>query len=303
MVITLYSNFFLVDDAFLNMFGENERKVLANFAYSMYRKCGNPRSKRLSLEEYFCSTQRRYSVVYTFCPKCKKDGFLLSLGNKQAQGLKYCPNCGEPNISYRFRTGRQKICAMLQISEILGKSNIELSKYQNQQIVVMLCSVLEVYLREFYADILNSKFIVPNSTLYEKFIRDCKNDFLNPGKTHDRLKKELGIDYKNIVGQNAFKWLNTIADIRNVVVHNNGICDSTFIRKYPDVEQHSEICPKFESVVKYLQVIDFVTSRLDETYQKIILESVSEQLSTQVRSSNLGIYLHPRKIDHSMSDN
>lgn len=287
----MYSNYFLINKEFLDKFGTSERAELSKFAYDFYRRCGSPKSKRLSIDEYFASPRRRYSVVYSYCPKCKKDGFSAVLGDAHANGLKYCPNCGEPSISHRFNTGIDKIIGMLRISHIIEKEHGGLTKYQNQQIVVLICSVLEVYLREFYADILNAKFVMPNESLYGKFLNDCKNDFLNPGKAQERLKRELGIDFKDTISPDAFKWLDVISDSRNVIVHNNGICDMRFVKKHPEIELRAELSPKFETVVSYLKALKYVTVKLDDVYQKAILDSVIVHLSLRANVHQLSRYV------------
>ena len=288
----MYTNYFMVDEDFLAEFLESERTKIADVVYGLYLRCGGKTSKKLSMEKYFSSTRTRYPVVYFFCPKCKKAGFLPRLsGKKSARELKYCPFCGEPNICYRFETGRKKIIGMLQISKMLEHDLAELAKYQNQQLIVLICSVLEVYLREFYADILNAKFVMHNETLYDKFLRDCKNDFLNPGKTQDRLKRELGINYKGIVGGDVFKILQALACSRNVIVHNNGICDDTFIKQYPEIELRAELAPKCQSVEGYLQIVDFTINKLDEIYRQAILKSAIGQIKYEVILSNIDAYI------------
>ena len=107
-----------------------------------------------------------------------------------------------------------------------------------------------------------------NHTLYKKFLKDCKNDFLNPGKTSDRLKKELSINYKQIVGEAAYKALMLLSDYRNVIVHNNGICDDTFISQHPDVERHSQILPSLETTAALIQMVIFSANNMDKIYQR-----------------------------------
>ena len=178
-----------------------------------------------------------YKEKYNFCIKCGTK--LITKGEwnsqekikeleKQANELKFCVHCGEPNITYRYLEGIKKISELMKLSQYLKDNHKTLSLSLNQQLCVQLCSVYEVYLREFYADILNTMFVKSAQSLYNKFVTDCKNDFLNPGKTNDRLKKEININYKEIIGKDRYKTLLLLSEYRNVIVHNNGICDKQY---------------------------------------------------------------------------
>ena len=205
-------------------------------------------------------------------------------GFKTAHGLKYCPHCGEPSIDYRFNTGIDKVLKLIQISISISSTDALQSKILNQSIVTSLCSVYEVYLREFYADILNVKYVRSNRSLYTKFLKDCKNDFLNPGKTTDRLRKELMVDYKQIVGVNAHKALILLSDYRNVIVHNNGICDDAFISKHPNTEKHSQIMPTLKTTLALTQVVQISAKKLDLVYQSEIRNAIIDLVSEQMNA-------------------
>ena len=286
----MYSNYFAVDLDFINHFEDEQREQISDFAYSIYCKCLRPKSKKLSKDDYLKSNRVHYSLAYTYCPKCKRKGFIINhLTKKYTQGFKFCPSCGEPNITHRFTVGKDKIVPLLVLSKHLEENDIKLSEKLNQQLVVSICSVYEVYLREFYADILNTKFIRSDFSLYDKFLNDCKNDFLNPGKTQSRLKKELDIDYKKIIGADEYKFLSLWSDYRNVVVHNNGICDRNFINNYPEIELRSEVAPKWKSVAVYLQVVESCIKKLDAIYSETILEFVVHELKMQSKLTQLKI--------------
>ena len=266
----MYSNYFLVNDEFLNEFDENERKFLDDFVYSFYKRVRQTKSNILSKEEFFKSKRTRYMIIYRYCPKCKTDGFTVCIGRKSADGMKYCVNCGEPNITHRYLEGIKKIAELIKLSHKLKQEESSLSLSLNQQLCVQLCSVYEVYLREFYADILNTKFVRAGTSLYDKFLSDCKNDFLNPGKTNDRFKKEININYKDVIGQEHYKALLLLSEYRNVIVHNNGICDAKFINQHPEIEKHSQLVPQIETIMAFFCCMGQAVTLLDKEYQKIL---------------------------------
>lgn len=263
----MFCNFFVVNSEFIERFEQEQQRILSDFAYQTYIHHLKSKSKKLSKERFFASDRVHHSIIYTYCPKCKVKGFFINhLSRKQSNNFKFCPHCGEPNISHRYNVGREKIVALLQLSNSLRESNDQLSRMVCQKILVSICSVFEVYLREFYADILNTKFIRSDLSLYDKFLNDCKNDFLNPGKAQERLKRELSINYKAIIGDELFKSLEFWADCRNVIVHNNGICDRRFVKKYPDYELRSELIPDWKQTVAYLCAVDLATQKLNQLY-------------------------------------
>ena len=185
----MYANYFIIDNDFLSFVPLRDKERVADYAYAIYKECLRKGSRPLSKEDYFTSKKTRYPVLFFYCPKCQASWFFPSFGFKSAQGLKYCPHCGEPSIDHRFNEGMKKVTNLLQLSIDVSKTDPSRSKELNQCIITSLCSVYEVYLREFYADILNAKYVRQGRSLYHKFLKDCKNDFLNPGKTNDRLKK------------------------------------------------------------------------------------------------------------------
>lgn len=284
----MFSNYFLINKDFINHFDESQKAILSDFAYNTYVQCLQNKSHRVSKDRFFSSDRVHYSLVYTYCPKCKVKGFVINpLSKKKSEGFKFCPHCGEPNISHRYNIGREKIVSLLTLSKQLSQDNPVLSQRLNQQILVLICSVFEVYLREFYADILNSKFIRSELSMYEKFLDDCKNDFLNPGKTHARLKKELSIDYKGSIGAIAFKTLSLWADYRNVIVHNNGICDRKFIKQHPEIGLRAEVVPTWKQLSSYLYVVDFAVQTLDKEYSKTLLAIVIDELGSKINIEKL----------------
>lgn len=168
----------------------------------------------------------------------------------------------------------------------------------NQQIAVLMISVLEVYLRDCYAGIMNTKFVNANSSLFEKFIEDCKNDFLNPGKASERYKKELGFDLKMSVGEDTFKRLVELAEYRNVIVHNNGICDARFIgQKAGKYKLHDTIDLSLGELHNFLQAVDNTSIIIDKEYSTIINKHIVDDLKYKLITEApdlLAVYVPPR---------
>ena len=97
----------------------------------------------------------------------------------------------------------------------------------------------------------------------------------------------MGIDYRNIVGDDAFKALLIKADFRNVIVHNNGICDTTFVSQHPNVEIRSQITPSTKFVFAAFEVVLFTVKKLDEIYQKEIRDVIISNITDQIKLTGL----------------
>lgn len=99
--------------------------------------------------------------------------------------------------------------------------------YQIQ--ISTLASIIEIYLRDSYVALLSMKHYTPGEEIRDKFNKEIKNDFLNPSKAHQNFKKNLDLDFKSIIGNENYLLLEEISALRNVIVHNNGQADKTFL--------------------------------------------------------------------------
>ena len=278
----MYANYFLINEEFLSHFDGKIKEDLSELAYKMYVSNCSKKTKKLSKSQYFTSKSTHYPVIFFYCPKCKSSQMCVSLGIKNGESMKYCPYCGDASMDHRFNLGVEKVMNLFRLSLSI-KDTPQSSKEVNQCIVTTLCSVYEVYLREFYADILNLRYVRGNYSLYNKFLRDCKNDFISPGKTFDRFKKELQLNYKSIIGEQNYKALGLLSDYRNVIVHNNGICDDKFISKYPDVERHSQILPSLKSLAALIHAVVDSANKLSVIYEQQIYDAVVDYISERIQ--------------------
>lgn len=297
----MYCNFELIDDSFLELFTFKEREIIEDIIYDYYTRCGSKYSVKLEKSQYFKSRHVKYRFVYTCCPKCKTCGLLLYPFKKSGLSeLKYCVHCGESNIQFRFSTGLAKINTMITVSKMLENLKLKsVARDLNQQIIVLMVSVYEVYLRDCYAGIMNTIYVRDDESLFVKFVKDCKNDFLNPCKTNRRFKKDLKYDLKANIGIDVFTKLVELAEYRNVIVHNNGICDSKFLSL--NIGNYSErdiIEIDLKEIQDYLQAIMHTTSVLDVFYKDIIKTYLINSIKSIVHSStepNFPIFVPPRK--------
>lgn len=290
----------MINSSFLEQFTFDEQEKLKDIVYGYYVRCGSRRSRKLDRHQYFVSQHVKYKFVYAYCPRCKSFGLLLYPFKKSAlDEIKYCVRCGESNIQYRFTTGLEKIDAMIQVSKLLDNLKLKDVAYiLNQQIVVLIVSVYEVYLRDCYAGIMNTMYVRDGETLFEKFLKDCKNDFLNPGKTNRRLEKELKINLKSKVGSEVFKKLVELVEYRNVIVHNNGICDKKFLAlNIGNYMERDIIKLDLSDISYYLHAIKEAINVLDAWYEEIVKKHIIKSIKDRIAANAeplLPLYLPPR---------
>ena len=160
----MYSNFILIDNKFLDQFRGDLRSKAKDKILKILNESNNE-YKEENNENYILENfNQKYRLVHCYCPRCKVSGYLpvLSklLDETDIKDMKYCVMCGEANIGYRFTEGYYKVKRMINLSSELDYTkNEEVIKDLNQQIVVMMSSVLEIYLRDYYVGILNTVYI------------------------------------------------------------------------------------------------------------------------------------------------
>ena len=120
---------------------------------------------------------------------------------------------------------------------------------------------------------MNLKFIKSEYSLFPKFYKDAKNDFLNMGKLNNKFKDELKIDMKSLFGENTLRELNIIMLKRHAIVHNNGFADKTFIEQSGIAcGCGSEIPICSEEIEKCLSTVESIIEKLKpEFYQLFFL--------------------------------
>lgn len=300
----MYSGFIEINNSFLSNFKAEDQVVIKNAIYSHYLRCGTGKriGRKIPIDDYFSSHHTKYKFIYFYCPKCKKSGVLvLRTPPFSPDQLKFCCSCGLSNPFYKYEIGKKKIILLLALSDAFKDTSASQIDYVlNQQIVTLIMSVLESFLRDIYVNILNAKFVESESSLFEKFIRDCKNDFMNPGKTNERFYKELGIHFKESIGRDVFKKLSDLAEYRNVIVHNAGICDQRFLdKRIGNHELYEQITIQTATVKMYFEAVEITVSKLAIIYNAIIYDCQINTLKRKLAisdSSALSIWLMPNQI-------
>ena len=274
-----YQNNFLVNEKFLSNFSDKASESISKKAYEFYLEY-NGDNIAIDKKDYFNMSTEGPVVMVLYCPKCKTLGYFINpFGTDKAKDLKFCGVCGEDDIYFRLQVGIEKINVIIELYNSIERGSENVMNILCQQIIVLMTSTYESFLRNFYINVLNIKYVVSNYTLVDKFLKDCKNDFLNAGKTQDRLSKDIFIDYKNIIGKDNYKLLQFCFECRNVIVHNNGICDKIFISQHKDYEGHRDLKLEFSLVYDMYTTMLKSIVKIQEVYDKIVLDALILNLS------------------------
>lgn len=275
-------NFYLIDENFVNRLSEKIRDEFKDKIYNMYFNSLSKNSKKLSIDNFFKNTRRvKVKFVQTYCAYCKASYTMIHITDiNDLNTLKYCMNCGENSIFLRFSTGIKKIRNMITLSSSMLQSNKKnIINDLNQQILVLIASTLEIYLRDYYITFLNMTLIKPDSSQIERFKKDCKNDFINIDKTIDRFKKELNINLKSLINVDTYNSLKELSLYRNVIVHNNGICDKKFLNyNIGRYTEHDLIKVSIKALNKYRSAISKVVHAIQPLYETIHINECISQI-------------------------
>lgn len=185
-----------------------------------------------------------YSTFFGTCPYCGNSG-LFAVPKKRIKECGtdpyFCVCCGETNPQEKLVGGLKKVQVIYQLitgyKDDITKSPLESSvkslteRVLLEQCVILLATSAEVFLRENFCILLNLRFVRHGKSLFPRFYSEVKNDFINMGKVRKAYKENLGIILNDRLSEDALSKMNLLMQKRNVVVHNLGIADRTFVNQ------------------------------------------------------------------------
>ncbi len=175
-----------------------------------------------------------FDNLYHFfsCPYCNHFGLLLTSRTLPEEPY-VCVMCGETDPFYKIEDGIRKAMDVWRLLKLIEgdfskEDNEDIERVLFEQIIVMMATIIEVFLRDIYSTILNMRYVQSHKSLYKRFYQESKNEFANIEKANKKYKKDLGMDIKEIMGKGMFSNLKLLQLKRNCIVHNVGIVDKTF---------------------------------------------------------------------------
>ncbi len=231
----------LVDENFLSQFSGTQRQVLEN-AYYRYYLTICERIKRTPLEKvvFFTNMRRRRFRFYQLCcPYCGVTEIMVVDNRISKSGdFNYCPHCGKGSVEQIVFNQLARFTRIAYINNVgiavyaakYPKKDIRLIGYDGYQMeLVELTSIVEVILRDFFNALFHMSYYgVKNSYIEKMTNKYTGNDFMNIEKANDHYKKALSIDIKSSLSTDIWNDLIDITNMRNMMIHNNGMIDSRF---------------------------------------------------------------------------
>ncbi len=231
----------LVDQEFINKFPEPQRAFMLMVYYSLYCDyCNKLGIKKLSMEVFIKNARRRkIKIIQICCPYCGNiDMVIWNKPYSDLSNLNYCTKCGKHStienvldqfsVFVRMQAVYKTGCDVL--STKYDESDMKALSYDVLHMgLVELTCILEVMLRDFYKDMVSLKYKSFKSVYLNKAIEEnTKNDFMNIEKACKHYKRDLDINLKDLVSTNCWDNLIDMVQIRNTVIHNNGMIDERF---------------------------------------------------------------------------
>lgn len=269
----------LVDEKFINSFSESHCTFMLMYYYNFYCSfCNEHKIKVLPINTFLLNARKRkIKLIQVCCPYCGHiDLMIWNKPYSDFKSIKYCTRCGKcstaENIFYQ-------ISALIRMQEVhrIGY-NVLKNDYDTdaQRIIsydiwhmelVELTCILEVTLRDFYSNLIYLKYKNYVSGYINDIIdKSTNNDFMNVEKANIHYKKGLNINLKNLISESCWKSLIDLVQIRNTIVHNNGMIDDKF--------EKSSSFPRIKDSVEGKLI--FVDTNMINGYLSNVLELFSK---------------------------
>lgn len=268
----------LVDEEFLSKFSPQHQSYMKQFYYSRYVSfCNHIDRKPLEYENFFCNMHRkRFQFYQLCCPYCGTVS--LSIFDKKgsgSSGLNYCHSCGrtstlkniQNHLARFIRINKMNRISIQVVSEARPDKDKWLLAYDCYQIeIIELASIIEVLFRDYFEALLFISSSIEKNSYINKIVRkQTGNDFMNIEKANDIYKKAFGIEIRKSLTPTIWNDLIDIVNLRNMMVHNNGLVDNRFktsstYARWKDRVDVTLIRIEEEDISKFvLSVVDAVT--------------------------------------------
>ena len=148
--------------------------------------------------------------------------------------------------------------------------------YQFHLELVQLTSILEVILRDFFEAFIYTNYLGARDNYISKLINKSNgNDFMNIEKANNHYKKALDINLRSHIDNDTWNDLIDLVNIRNTIVHNNGMADKKFksTKTFSNIQENingelifisAELVRKYFSQVQ--KVADIIGKLFEERY-------------------------------------
>ena len=151
---------------------------------------------------------------------------------------KYCVNCGKSSaaqtifyqISRMLRIHHFHKAGAEKLKQEMNDDSFRLLSYDVYQLeLIELSSILEVILRDFFEAFVYINYNGAKNNYVANIInKSMGNDFMNIEKANAHYKKALNINLRSYINDTTWSDLIDLVNMRNAIVHNNGMIDEKF---------------------------------------------------------------------------
>ncbi len=302
----------LVDEDFISKFNPSQASFMKKYYYNHYKSyCIQNKIKPLSQTSFFTNMRRRkIKLIQVCCPYCGNMNFIVVKGAlSDVEKLNYCTHCGKRSafenaffqVSRLIRIQHFHSRALELLKEEHTDDKLKIMSYDIYQLeLIELTSILEVSLRDFFVAFVYLYYKNSRTTYIDSIIHmSIGNDFMNVEKANNHYKKALGINLRELISKDCWENLVDVVQIRNTLVHNNGIIDNKFRKSKTFSRINSLISGDLifldnKDIDMYLknviEIINAITETFNSQYRKQLHFLISNYYfnisSTSIRTSN-----------------
>lgn len=243
----------IVDEKFMENFSPSHINFMREFYYTFYNSfCKSHNIKPLPQDTFF-NNMRRHNIklVQVCCPYCGNMNVMVSKGKlKTIEHMNYCTYCGKRSasenaffqLSRLVRIQHFHAAGLKSVKEKYDEDELRIVTYDIYQLeLIEISSILEVMLRDFFISFVYIKYQTQQNSFINNIInKSTGNDFMNIEKANNHYKKALNINLRSVISDDCWSNLLDIVNMRNTIVHNNGMMDEKF-KKSPTYNRIKKI--------------------------------------------------------------
>jgi uncharacterized protein with HEPN domain len=183
--------------------------------------------------------RKSIKIIQLCCPYCGNIEIIIKkCCINEIEHYNYCPCCGKGSTSDNSYFQLSRMIRIIHfhstgLAMIKDKSEydkLELLTYDVYQLeLVEISALFEVMLRDYFnAFLFIQYFGIKSKYLSKTLKKDIGNDFLNIDKANTHYKQALGINLRAKISESNWLDLIDLVNMRNTIVHNNGMIDLKF---------------------------------------------------------------------------
>lgn len=302
----------LVDEEYISKFSMLHISFMKKQYYNYYCDvCSAIKRKPLKKKEFFTNMRRRRFQIYQLCcPYCGSVHMVMHDKKEFGKaGFNYCFHCGKGSALENIKTQIYRFMRIRNINSI-GLSVLK-ERYPEteewllgfdcyQMELIELASIIEVIFRGYFEALLFINNLGIKSEYITSIInKHTGNNFMNIEKANTDYKKAFDLDLKKVVEKDVWNDLIDIVNLRNMMIHNNGMADE----RLKKTATYKRLNDKFSGKLFKLDSADINKYLKSVTYAVTVISNLYlEQYYTKRNTVIANYYFNIDKTKNKISD-